>query len=334
MPVGTVADWALHRLTGAGTASVTEAETQWLGPYEILALLGAGGMGEVYRARDTRLERDVAVKVLPESLVQDSDALARFEREAKAVAALSHPNILAIHDFGGDERTPYAVMELLEGETLRDKLAVAVPQRKALDYALQIAQGLAAAHERGIVHRDLKPENIFVTRDGLVKILDFGLAQEYGAARKARPDQRCDGARHDSRHGRLHVAGAGARAPADHRSDLFSFGAILYEMLSGQRAFQEDSDVETLMAILRDQPPELSGPGHPVAGEIAEIVAHCLEKSPRSASSRRATSPSRSGSPSARARSPAGRTAARARRWGRPPPMPRRPRSPSSRSAT
>src|SRR5512144_58390 len=148
-----------------------------LGPYEILSPLGAGGMGEVYRARDTRLERDVAVKVLPENLITDADALARFEREAKAVAALSHPNILAIHDFGRDRGIAYAVMELLEGETLRERLdGGPIPQRKALDYALQIAQGLAAAHDRGIIHRDLKPQNVFLTRDGMVKILDFGLA--------------------------------------------------------------------------------------------------------------------------------------------------------------
>jgi len=148
-----------------------------LGPYEILSPLGAGGMGEVYRARDSRLDRDVAVKVLPESLLEDDEARARFEREAKAVAALSHPNILAIYDFGREGGTAYAVMELLEGETLRDRLdAGAMAQRKALDYALQIAQGLAAAHDRGIVHRDLKPQNVFVTRDGLLKIFDFGLA--------------------------------------------------------------------------------------------------------------------------------------------------------------
>jgi len=147
-----------------------------LGPYEILSPLGAGGMGEVYRARDSRLDRDVAVKVLPEGLIEDGEALTRFEREAKAVAALSHPNILAIHDFGREGGIAYAVMELLEGETLRDRLdAGAIAQRKALDYALQIAQGLAAAHDRGIVHRDLKPQNVFVTRDGLLKIFDFGL---------------------------------------------------------------------------------------------------------------------------------------------------------------
>src|ERR1700687_1996787 len=148
-----------------------------LGPYEVLAPLGAGGMGEVYRARDTRLERDVAVKVLPQSVAADPTALARFEREAKAVAALSHPNILAIHDFGTSEGISYAVIEPLEGETLRGKLnAGPISQKQAVDYALQIARGLSAAHEKGVVHRDLKPENLFVRRDGHLKILDFGLA--------------------------------------------------------------------------------------------------------------------------------------------------------------
>jgi serine/threonine protein kinase/Tfp pilus assembly protein PilF len=251
-----------------------------LGPYEILAPLGAGGMGEVYRARDTRLERDVAVKVLPESLVEDADALERFEREAKAVAALSHPNILAIHDFGRHEGVVYAVMELLEGETLKDRMAGAeLPQRKALDYALQMAQGLAAAHERGIVHRDLKPQNIMVTRDGLVKILDFGLAKN------VRPMGQ-PGHTNAATEPGVVMGTAGYMSPeqvrgasVDHRSDLFSFGAILYEMLSGRRAFKEDSDVETLTAILRDQPPELSDADRPVAPEVADIVFHCLEKS-------------------------------------------------------
>src|ERR1700736_176297 len=149
-----------------------------LGPYEILAPLGAGGMGEVYRARDGKLDRDVAVKVLPQSVAADLDTLARFEREAKAVAALSHPNILAIHDFGNQDGVAYAVMELLEGETLRGRLdAGPITQKQAVDYALQVAKGLSAAHEKGIVHRDLKPENLFVSRDGHVKILDFGLAK-------------------------------------------------------------------------------------------------------------------------------------------------------------
>jgi serine/threonine protein kinase/Tfp pilus assembly protein PilF len=250
-----------------------------LGPYEILSPLGAGGMGEVYRARDTRLERDVAVKVLPDRLVEDAEALARFEREAKAVAALSHPNILAIHDFGQHEAIVYAVMELLEGETLRDRMAAAtLPPRKAVEFALQIALGLAAAHDRGIVHRDLKPQNIFVTRDGLVKILDFGLAKWVQAPEST-------GQTAGATEPGMVLGTAGYMSPEqvrgaalDHRSDLFCLGAILYEMLSGERAFLKDSDVETLMAILKEQPPELSRPGRPVAPELADIVAHCLEK--------------------------------------------------------
>jgi serine/threonine protein kinase/tetratricopeptide (TPR) repeat protein len=256
-----------------------------LGPYEILSPLGAGGMGEVYKARDTRLNRDVAVKVLPENLAGDAEALSRFEREAKSVAALSHPNILAIHDFGRDGGVVYAVMELLEGETLRGKLATALPQRKALDYALQIAQGLVAAHERGIVHRDLKPENVFVTREGLVKILDFGLAKESGSAGSGTPDANAPTAG-ATRPGWI-VGTAGymspeqARgAPADHRSDLFSFGAILYEMLAGERAFRRDSDVESLVAVIRDAPPSLSRPDRPVSPELEDLVLHCLEKRP------------------------------------------------------
>src|SRR6478736_4746208 len=149
-----------------------------LGPYEILAPLGAGGMGEVYRARDPRLGREVAIKVLPESLSQDADRLKRFEQEARAAGALNHPNITAVYDIGSSEGSPYIVTELLEGETLRERMSAgALPPRKAIDYAVQIARGLAAAHEKGIVHRDLKPENLFVTRDGRVKILDFGLAK-------------------------------------------------------------------------------------------------------------------------------------------------------------
>jgi serine/threonine protein kinase/Tfp pilus assembly protein PilF len=265
---------------------VTLASGSRLGPYEILSPLGAGGMGEVFKARDTRLEREVAVKVLPASLVKDAEALARFEREAKAVAALSHPNILAIHDFGMEGGTAYAVMELLEGETLRDKLGAAdLPQRKALDWALQIAQGLAAAHERGIVHRDLKPQNLFVTRDGLVKILDFGLAKvgretavsgETGSSPTNSPTQPGTVLGTVGYMSPEQVRGAAA----DHRSDIFSFGAILYEMLAGERAFWRSSDVETMVAILREEPPELSRPGRPVPAELADVVAHCLEKQP------------------------------------------------------
>ena len=253
-----------------------------LGPYEILSPLCAGGMGEVYRARDSRLERDVAVKVLPEGLVADAESLSRFEREAKAVAALSHPNILAIHDFGREGRVAYAVMELLEGETLRDKLSGTIPQRKALEYALQVAQGLAAAHERGIIHRDLKPENIFVTRDGMVKILDFGLAKSLSKPGAEAEASTATGTRTGVILGTVgYMSPEQARGlPADHRSDIFSFGAIFYEMLSGERAFRRDSEVETMMAILKEEPPEISRAGRVVAAELEDIVAHCLEKLP------------------------------------------------------
>jgi eukaryotic-like serine/threonine-protein kinase len=265
-----------------------------LGPYEILSPVGAGGMGEVYRARDSRLDRDVAVKVLPESLLADAEALARFEREAKAVAALSHPNILAIHDFGREGGVAYAVMELLEGETLRERLdGGPIPQRKALDYALQIAQGLAAAHERGVVHRDLKPQNVFVTRGGLVKILDFGLATRQplkAAGREQAAVKQHPMAGNESealtREGMIlgtvgYMSPELVRgAPADHRSDIFSLGVVLYEMLAGERAFRRESDVETMMAILRDDPLETSAARRALPPELDEIVAHCLEKSP------------------------------------------------------
>ncbi|HEY6146474.1 MAG TPA: serine/threonine-protein kinase, partial [Thermoanaerobaculia bacterium] len=251
-----------------------------LGPYEILSALGSGGMGEVYRARDGRLERMVALKALPAHLAASADALARFEREAKAVAALSHPNILAIHDFGVENGTPYAVMELLEGATLGDRLSQSsISLRKSLEWGLQIARGLAAAHERGIIHRDLKPQNIFVTRDGLVKILDFGLARQDAAAGddgSGDPTGTQEGAILGTA-GYMSPEQARGR-PADHRSDLFSFGAILYEMLSGRRAFHKETAVETMVAILHEEPAPLSA--NDVPAEVEQIVSHCLEKAP------------------------------------------------------
>ena len=251
-----------------------------LGPYEVLSSLGAGGMGEVWRARDTRLDRFVALKILPDELVEDAEALGRFEREAKAVAALSHPNILAIHDFGRQEGKVYAVMELLEGETLGDRLAAdTLSSRRAIEYALQIAQGLGAAHERGIVHRDLKPQNVFVTRDGQVKLLDFGLAKS------SRPS--LTGQTGALTQPGLVLGTVGYMSPeqvrgedVDHRSDIFAFGILLYEMLAGRRAFQRDSDVETMIAILKEEPSELTQSGQSISRELAELVAHCLEKSP------------------------------------------------------
>ena len=254
-----------------------------LGAYEILSPLGAGGMGEVYRARDSKLKRDVAVKVLPKSLAADADALARFEREALAVAALSHPNILAIHDFGTHEGMAYAVMELLEGETLRGKLdSGPIAQKQAVDYALQVTKGLSAAHEKGIVHRDLKPENLFVTRDGHLKILDFGLAKKVEAA-GAKETEAPTGSRGTEPGTVMGTMGYMSPEqvkglPVDHRSDIFSFGAILYELLSGKRAFRRDTNAETMAAIMRDEPPELTQSGRNISPALDHIVRHCLEK--------------------------------------------------------
>jgi serine/threonine protein kinase len=203
-------------------------------------------MGEVYRARDTRLARDVAVKVLPESVAADPEALARFEREAKAVAALSHPNILAIFDFGTHEGISYAVMELLEGETLRGKLdSGPISQKQAVDYAQQIVKGLSATHEKGVVHRDLKPENLFVTNDGHLKILDFGLAKRVEAIAPGEETSAPTASGHTQPGTVMGTVGYMSPEqvrglPVDHRSDIFSFGAILYELLSGQRAFTKD----------------------------------------------------------------------------------------------
>jgi len=256
-----------------------------LGPYEIQSSIGAGGMGEVYKARDKRLNRDVAIKVLPASFSADPDRLQRFAQEARAAAALSHPNILSIFDIGEDQGAPYVVSELLEGETLRDRLRNGpLASRKAIDYAGQVARGLAAAHEKGIVHRDLKPENIFLTNDGRAKILDFGLAK------LTRPEA------HEGAETLTQQVGTDAGVvmgtvgymspeqvrgtPADARSDIFAFGAILYEMLSGKRAFHGDSSADTMSAILKEDPPELSETNRNVSPALERIVRHCLEKNP------------------------------------------------------
>jgi Tol biopolymer transport system component len=263
---------------------VTLASGSRLGPYEIVSPLGAGGMGEVYRAKDPRLGREVAVKVLPASFSKDPDRLRRFEHEARAAGALNHPNITAIHDIGSHDGSPYVVTELLEGETLRSRITTgALSTRKAIDYAIQIAHGLAAAHEKGIVHRDLKPENLFVTRDGRVKILDFGLAK------LKQPDERVDKTN-------LPTATAGTEPgvvmgtlgymspeqvrgkPADQRSDIFAFGAILWEMLSGRRAFHADTAADTMTAILTKEPPELSATNRDIHPGLDRILRHCLEK--------------------------------------------------------
>ncbi len=256
-----------------------------LGPYEIVSLLGAGGMGEVYRARDSRLKRDVAIKILPQALSLDADRLRRFEQEALATAALNHPNILAVFDIGTNEGSPYVVSELLEGETLRERLrSGAVAVRKTLDYALQIAHGLAAAHEKGIIHRDLKPENLFLTKDGRVKILDFGLAkltQTESGAHTSLPTMT-----HATEAGVV-MGTAGYMSPEqvrgvalDARSDIFAFGAILYEMISGKRAFHRDTAADTMSAILKEDPADLSETNRNVSPALERIVQHCLEKNP------------------------------------------------------
>jgi hypothetical protein len=258
-----------------------------VGPYEIAGPLGAGGMGEVYRARDPRIGREVAIKVLPRELASDPDRLRRFEQEARAAGALNHPNVLVVLDVGEHGGAPYLVTELLEGETLRERLASgALPVRKTVDIGTQIARGLAAAHEKGIVHRDLKPENVFLTRDGHVKILDFGLAKVGGPML---PDSGET----------LTTPPAGATGPgvvlgtvgymspeqvrglpADARSDIFSFGSVLYEMFSGQRAFKRDSSVETMNAILKEELPELEIGSRPLTPGLQRILHHCLEKDP------------------------------------------------------
>ena len=255
-----------------------------LGPYEIQSPLGAGGMGEVYRARDTRLGRDVALKILPESFAQDADRLHRFEQEARAVATLNHPNILAVFDIGRHGGSPFLVSELLEGESLRAMLdAGSLAQRKTIEYGVQIAYGLAAAHEKGIVHRDLKPENIFVTKDGRIKILDFGLAKL--ASTGTDPEDKTLTSAHTA--AGVVMGTASYMAPeqvrgeaVDARTDIFAFGAVLYEMLSGGRAFRRDTAAETMTAVLKDDPPELSDPGRTISPALERIVRRCLEKSP------------------------------------------------------
>ena len=254
-----------------------------LGAYEILGSLGAGGMGQVYRAHDAKLQREVAIKVLPPQLSDSPDARARFEQEALSVAKLSNPNILSIYEFGEHQGITYVVTELVDGETLRARLeAGPLPQRRVTAYGLQIARGIAAAHSRGIVHRDLKPENVMITRDDHVKILDFGLAKSIGLA----PEE-------ETRVGGVNTAAGtvlgtfGYMAPeqvrglaVDHRADMFSFGAVLYEMLSGERAFKGETAADTMTAILTKEPPELDTARLSISPGLERIVRRCLEKSP------------------------------------------------------
>ncbi len=256
-----------------------------LGPYEVLAPLGAGGMGEVYRARDSRLAREVAIKVLPGGVSHDPDRLRRFEHEAKAAGALNHPNIRAVYDTGQHDGAPYVVSELLEGQTLRERAGgVAMPLRKAVEIGAQIARGLAAAHEKGIVHRDLKPENVFVSHEGHVKILDFGLAK----LTQAEGDQSQSPTQTRQTDPGVVLGTIGYMSPeqvrgaaVDHRSDIFSFGAILYELLSGRRAFKKETSAETMAAILREDPPSLAETNKALPPAVERIVGHCLEKNPQ-----------------------------------------------------
>ena len=265
--------------------SVTLVYGAVVGPYKILNLLGSGGMGEVYLAHDARLGRKVALKVLASTFSADPDRLRRFAQEARVTAALNHPNILAVHDIGTHEGAPYLVSELLQGQTLRDLLHHgALVTRDAVDYGVAVATGLAAAHEKGIIHRDIKPENVFITHDGRVKILDFGLAKL-----REPPEGPADSTRTTrvDATGSVILGTAGYMSPeqvrsqaADHRSDIFSFGAMLYEMVSGHRAFKGDSAIETLSAILKHDPPELSATDAAISPPLASVVQHCLEKEP------------------------------------------------------
>jgi serine/threonine protein kinase len=257
-----------------------------LGPYEIVSSLGAGGMGEVYRARDPQLGRDVAIKILPSFLSRDPERLRRFEQEARAAAALNHPNILAVYQMGMHDGAPYLVSELLEGSTLRDHLLrVPMPIRKAVEYGIQTAHGLAAAHEKGIVHRDLKPENLFVTEDGRIKILDFGLAKLIQPSQASGPGTPTLTAGTEPG---VVLGTVGYMSPeqvrghnADDRADLFAFGAILYEMLTGMRAFHKSTSAETMSAILNEEPPVISQAVPNTPPPLQKVVQRCLEKSPQ-----------------------------------------------------
>jgi serine/threonine protein kinase len=254
-----------------------------LGPYEIVSPLGKGGMGEVYRARDVRLGREVALKVLPETAANDTESLARFEREARAVAALNHPNILSIHDTGEYRGVPYAVTELLEGENLSDRLrAGPLAPKRATEIACQVADGLAAAHARGVIHRDIKPENIFLTHDGRAKILDFGIARI-----GPKPSDITSGiaaARGSSAQFVMGTAGYMSPEqvrgkPIDFRTDIFSLGACFFEMLTGRRAFDRPSVVETMTGVLKDDPGKLPE-AEKIPESIRPFVFRCLEKDP------------------------------------------------------
>ena len=269
---------------------MTLAAGSRLGPYEILAPLGAGGMGEVYRARDSKLGREVAIKVLPSEMASDADRRARFEQEARSASALNHPNILTIYDIGEADGTTYIAMELVEGKTLRELLASGepLPTKKLLDLAVQIAEGLAKAHGAGIVHRDLKPENVMVSRDGFAKILDFGLAKLTEPASQGQSIMPTAIAAPTQPGTVMGTAGymspeQASGQPVDYRSDQFTLGAILYEMATGQRAFQRKTGAETLVAIIREEPEPIGQLAPKAPAPVRWIVERCSPRTPRSA---------------------------------------------------
>jgi serine/threonine protein kinase len=265
---------------------MTLAAGSRFGPYVILGPIGSGGMGEVYRARDPRLDREVAVKVLADDVAGHPDRLRRFEEEARAVAALNHPGLLAVFDVGTKAGRPYIVSELLEGETLRQVLSRGpLPLREALELARQVAAALSAAHEKGVVHRDLKPDNLFLTRDGRMKILDFGLARRGGPAEPGEVDpeaRTATGTRPGTVLGTVgYMSPEQVRGEAvDLRADIFAFGCVLYEMLSGRRAFKGATAAETMTAILKEEPPPALSGERPLPPTLERVLRHCLEKSP------------------------------------------------------
>ena len=275
--------WISPPLETAPASPLTLVAGSQLGPYEVDGLIAKGGMGEVYRARDTRLNRNVALKVLSPSFPTDSERLARFTQEARTTALLNHPNIVAVYDVGSHHGVPFVVSELLHGKTLRERMTnSALPVRVAVTYGLEIARGLVAAHQEDVVHRDLKPENIFITKDERVKILDFGLAKcrtetlgltQLDSAVSTRPGTLLGTVGYMSPE---QVSGVAT----DHRSDIFSLGVILYEMVSGTAPFHADSAVETLHAILKEDPPALRSRDGKIPAELEHIIRHCLEKDP------------------------------------------------------